>query len=352
MKTAFYSYAHGPLPKGCTQCVRGKKLVLFLGGTCGRSCWYCSLSNSRSKGRQVMANERPVMKIQDLIDEVHASKAKGAGITGGDPLEFYEELLIYTKALKETFGPTFHIHIYLPLHLVTRERLNELEPYIDEVRLHPSLFVTLNEEVLRKEKEQIREVALIFGRERVGIELPLVPGKRDLVYSYLLEVSDSISFMNLNELEISETNEQLFAKRFAFNEDTYTVRGSVTDGKWIVEKAKKEGLGVSIHFCTAKTKDSAQYKNRLKQYDTLPYGNKTGEGTVVYFCIYTKNLEKDVRILREITKNYYEDKENERIIVRMADVEAVYDDGRFTITRVEECPTYGQETITKSVIGE
>ncbi|MFA5084343.1 MAG: radical SAM protein, partial [Candidatus Paceibacterota bacterium] len=119
-KTKFASYCTNKLPEGCRFCVKGQKLVLFITGICSRNCFYCSLSEKRKNKDIVWANERECGSPKDAIAEAIASRAEGAGITGGDPLIVLDRTIKYAKALKKKFGKKFHIHIYLPTKLVTK----------------------------------------------------------------------------------------------------------------------------------------------------------------------------------------------------------------------------------------
>ena len=101
----YYSYNLGPLPKGCQMCVRGEKLVLFVTGICPRKCSFCPVSDEKYQHDVIFANERSVTATEDLLKEAEAMKAKGAGITGGDPLAKLERTLEYIKLLKQIILP-------------------------------------------------------------------------------------------------------------------------------------------------------------------------------------------------------------------------------------------------------
>ena len=60
-KTKFYSKKIGSLARGCKQCVKGEKLVLFITGVCPRNCWYCSISEKKKNKDVIFANERPII---------------------------------------------------------------------------------------------------------------------------------------------------------------------------------------------------------------------------------------------------------------------------------------------------
>ena len=64
------------------------------------------------------ANERKCENFEQVIEEAHAMRATGAGITGGDPLMAKDRTLEGIKRLKEEFGSQFHIHMYTSLSLI------------------------------------------------------------------------------------------------------------------------------------------------------------------------------------------------------------------------------------------
>ena len=351
MKTKFASYCEKGVAEGCKYCVKGEKLVLFIGGKCSRNCWYCSLSENRKNNETIFANERPCKNVKDLIDEAKISNAKGAGITGGDPLVYFDRTFSFAQALKKEFGKNFHIHIYLPLGLVEEIKIRKLSRYIDEFRFHPSFLTIENEDLKEKEIEKIKMVSSVVGKANCGIELPSLPEKKKEILDFILKLENDISFVNLNEFEISETNFDRVTKNYRINKDSYTIKGSIQAGKWILRKLKKTNL--RAHVCTARTKDNYQYVNRLRRYNVLPYGNKTEDGTVVYFCVfYDKNLVRTEGEIKKVTKNYFTDKDNKRIIVDMNTVEELYEKTKLEIFRIEEPPTYKAEYLEKSKIGE
>ncbi len=350
MKTKFESFYNKNVCKGCKFCVKGEKLVLFVGGKCSRSCWYCSLSKNRKDTNVAYANERPIKNSKELIKEAIESNAKGAGITGGDPLVYFRKTVKYAKALKKKFGGKFHIHIYLVPQLVTEKKIKKLHKYIDEVRFHPTFLINPDEKLKQEEFEKIKLASTIFGKQNTGIEVPMIPEKKKEIYNAIKELSLHISFANLNEFELSETNFNIMTKKHTFNEDTFTIRNSITAGKSIIAKATKDKLKTKVHLCTARTKDCYQYINRLIKHNILPFGNKTDEGTVVYFCHYYDKLSPAKKIIKKITDKFYIDKPNKRIIINMNEVINLYE--KIKIARVEEHPTFGQDRLEFSIIEE
>lgn len=358
IKTKFDSYSLGSLPDGCKQCVEGKKLVLFMGGKCSRACWYCSLSDGRKKSDACIANEKTIKTVRELIREVQEGGSKGCGITGGDPLVYFKQTLRYARVLKKKFGQKFHIHIYLPFPLVDEKKIRKLARYVDEFRFHPGFLTDIKRVSFDIKKLEL--VNSIIGRQRMGIEMPMIPGLEKEIYAFIEKVKSLISFVNLNEFEISDTNFKKVMKKYKLNSDTYSVNGSIKAGLWILAQAKKNRFDLNMHLCSAATKNSHQYFRRLMRRKILPFGNRTDEGTVIYFAIYaggTRGLgvrlwsvRKDVR---KVTRNYYVDKQGRRVIINLDDVEAVHDalGQKYKIARVEESPTHEREVMSFWYVG-
>lgn len=336
-KTPFASYClKNGITEGCKYCVKGQKLVLFITGLCSRNCFYCSLSNKRKEKDIIWANERKCSKIKDAIEEAKESKAKGSGITGGDPLLKLQRTINYAKALKKNFKK-FHIHIYLPTKLVTKNKLKKLARYIDEVRFHP-VFLTNDLKIIREEIRKIKLASLFWKKENIGIELPLLPDKFIETLRIIRACSPFIGFVNLNELEVSDTNFNYMTANYKFNKDSYTIKGSKEMGIKILNALKDSNL--KIHLCTAKTKNFYQYKNRLKLRNILPFGFKTNEGSVRYFVIYAKNPKQLRKIEKELKKfkYIYLDNARKRIIVSEKIVEKILE-LKYKVAKVEELPT-------------
>jgi hypothetical protein len=349
-KTKFDSYSIGRMPKGCRLCLQGRKLVLFITGKCSRNCNYCSLSSKRKKKDIVWANERICHSSEDAVQEVLESNAKGAGITGGDPLKVLHRTLNYTRVLKKHFGKKFHIHIYLPTKDVSIGNLKELmKSGVDEIRFHPN-FLDKN---FHKEINKIKLTSLFFDKEHVGIELPILPDKIQETFNFMKEVAPSIGFINLNEMEISDTNFDYVTKKYKMTEDTYTIAGSRESGLKLLKKCKKNPLlkKLKIHLCTARTKNLWQYKNRLKLRKILPFGLRTKNGAVRYFAIYFKDNSKSK--IKKIEKRFrhqtYWDEKNKRIIISESIVPKLLKN-KFKIARVEEMPTFDSTVLEQGYL--
>jgi hypothetical protein len=340
MKTKFNSYCINGVAEGCKYCVKGEKLVLFVSGKCSRNCWYCSLSNKRKNKDLVFANEREIKTPEEAIEEVKESRATSAGITGGDPLLFLDRTIKFASALKKKFGKKFHIHIYLPTKLVTKEKLERLKKCVDEVRFHPEFLIRDN--TVAEDIKKIELASKIFGKENTGIELPMVPERKEEILDFLIGTEDYISFVNLNEFELSETNFDRITKEYELEEGGYVVKGSIEVGKWILKELEKKKSKLKAHLCTAELKNNCQFLNRLKRHEILPYGKRTEEGMVIYLVVNKKLIGKGI---------FYDEKKK-RTILSESVARKLLKEGKEKITRVEEFPTYDRIETEEEVIGE
>jgi pyruvate formate-lyase activating enzyme-like uncharacterized protein len=348
MKTKFGSYCINGIAEGCKCCVKGKKLVLFISGKCSRACKYCSLSDTRKNKDKIWANERPCSSVKEVIEEIKASNSTGAGITGGDPLLFLNRTLKYARALKKKFGKKFHIHTYLPTKLVTRERLKKLPKCINEVRFHPEFLTRkMGDKEIDEDINKIRLAGLFFNKPDIGVELPLLPDKKKEILEFILKIKDYTGFVNLNELEISETNLDYITRRYKLEEGGYIVSGSRESGIWILHELNKRKTRLKVHLCTSELKDWHQYKNRLLLHKILPFGKKTEDGTVVYYAIYAKDNKEFNKLIKQ--KLGYANNKKMRIILPTKSVVKLIKN-KYKIERVEEYPTYdGAEVMREAV---
>ncbi|MBI4140621.1 radical SAM protein [Candidatus Woesearchaeota archaeon] len=293
MKTKFHSWCSGNLSEGCKLCVKGRKLVLFITGLCGQRCWYCPISEEKFSKDVVYANEWRIKNPdnpEELFKEAELTEAKGAGITGGDPLMRIERCCLYIKQLKQKYGKQFHIHLYTPLKLVTKERLQKLyDAGLDEIRFHPNL----DDDVLWNNLELAQDYCWA-----TGIEIPAIPEYGEKTKRLIDFIAGKINFINLNELEHSDT----LASHYSLDERgyrtkdniSYGIRGSKEIGLEMLEYAQTKG--VPAHFCTAKLKDAVQLTNRIKIRATnagLSFDIKTTEGMLVRGIAYLPELKPE-----------------------------------------------------------
>lgn len=287
----------GELPEGCKLCEEGAKLVLFVTGKCAKTCLFCPLSEKRKNKDIAWANERLVKSPKDILEEALRMRAEGAGITGGDPLIRMERTLGFISFLKSNFGKDFHIHLYTA-SAAKREDIRKLkEAGLDEIRFH-----LINYE--RNKNESIWKTAASSVNEGIdtGIEIPAVPGTEEKIISIAKKLKKTGGdFLNLNELEFSETNLSALEKLgYEFKSElSYAVKGSEETAKKVLSAFPD----FSIHYCSSGFKDGVQLRNRLlrtaknvaKDYEIV-----TGEG-LLFKGIIEAN-DKDIKALENLRK--------------------------------------------------
>lgn len=255
----YYSYNLHELPRGCQYCVRGEKQVYFATGVCPRRCYFCPVSDQKYGKDVTFANERKVQSDEDILIEAKAMQARGAGITGGDPLARLSRTVSFIRRMKKEYGKNFHIHLYTSLNLVTEQALQQLfEAGLDEIRFHLDL-----------ESEQFWPKLLLaknFGW-KIGVELPLIPGKETETRKVLDFIQDKVDFLVLNELEVADNGQsKLLEIGFTTKEQTsYAIKGSLDFGLQLLEDMQKNKSALKVHLCTAQLKDKIQLGNRLQR---------------------------------------------------------------------------------------
>ena len=272
----------GALSDACTQCSEGRKMVLFVTGVRRFRCFYCPVSPTRNQKDVVYANERKVGSDQDVLDEARAIGAAGTGITGGDPLGVVDRVEHYVRLLKREFGPTHHIHLYT--HEPNAEKLQRLaNAGLDEFRLHIPhyLWGTLAHDGAAY--RAVLEAAPGWGIRR-GVEIPVLPEKEPELRRLLRSLDRiGVDFVNLNELEFSETNESKLIER-GYRTDArngWGVRGSRAVAARVVREMH---LSVPVHYCSSRFKDGVQLRQRLlrRAERTAPgFAVRTTDGTVL-----------------------------------------------------------------------
>ncbi|MFA6072896.1 MAG: radical SAM protein [Candidatus Woesearchaeota archaeon] len=290
-KTKYYSYCKGTLTEGCAQCVKGKKMVLFITGLCPQRCFYCPVSQDKFSKDKIFANEWEIKDANnpvEMIEECILTEASGCGITGGDPLTKIDRTCNYIKILKKKFTKKFHVHLYTTLSLVTEKNLKMLyDSGLDEIRFHPDLNNTKNWN------------KLILAKKypwKIGIEIPVIPGYDDRIKKLMDFIDDKIEFLNLNELEFSDTD----AKHYTLDKMNFKQKDSVSYGILgsselalkLIEYGKNKKY--NIHFCTAKLKNMVQMGSRLKiraKNSSKQFDKLTADGFLYRGAAYLKGFE-------------------------------------------------------------
>jgi len=295
VRTAANSLLLGRMPKGCQLCTKGAKLVLFVTGMCGRGCYYCPLSERRRDKDVTYANERPVKSKRDIIKEAELIDALGTGLTGGDPSLRFGRVLSYIRLLKRRFGKNHHIHMYCGGDL-SIEQLRKLKRAgLDELRFHTWSA---------KPVEQALKVGI-----RAGVEIPAIPGTFRRTTKLFREL-DRIrcTFVNLNEMEFSDTNlVELKARGFKIKSDeSMAVKGSEEFARKVLNWAARN-THLNIHYCPSALKDNVQLRNRLRRRAknvARPHEVINEDGLLVKGIIHGLPDDKLTAVRRRLIRSY------------------------------------------------
>jgi hypothetical protein len=261
-------------------------MVLLVTGICNTGCFYCPLSREK-RGRDVIfADELRVETPNQVLEEARMIEAEGTGITGGDPLEDIDLTLEMVRLLKDNLDD-HHIHLYTstidPVRVDMLERAG-----LDEIRFHPPLRLWKG-----MDNTSLGTIISNTGMD-IGLEVPCIPGEMERLVSLVRWAEASgAGFVNLNELEFSETNlDALLSRGFEVKDDiSSAVRGSEEMAMEILEME----LDLSRHYCSSSFKDGVQLRNRIARRAgnvALPLDIITEDGTLYRGVLETDDPEK------------------------------------------------------------
>ncbi len=283
----------GNLPKGCSYCTLGAKMVLLVTGRCEGSCWYCPLSEEKKGKNIVYANELITSGEEDIIQEARDIGALGTGITGGDPL-MTDKTFAYIAALKEAFGDAHHIHLYTQITDIDKIR-RACQMGLDEIRFHPPVetWNIIEDTEYPHILQELKRYPI-----DVGIEIPSIPFLSKETLHLLKILGPLVDFVNLNELEFSSTNwEELLSRGFKEKSD---VSSAARGSQEFALELMTIDHGTSVHYCSASFKDGIQLRNRIMrraQRVVREWEIITDDGTLVKGVIDCKRPEEMIELL-------------------------------------------------------
>ena len=312
-------------------------MVLFVTGRCRTGCYYCPVSFEK-KGRDVIyANELKVSDREEIITEAESMDAEGTGITGGDPLIDADRTVRVIRLLKERFGNDHHIHLYTST--VDPERVKKVvDAGLDEIRFHPPLS-----EWTDMSDSKIPEIMRMDVD--VGFEVPALPDHEKELEALLSYVSEiGVKFVNLNELEFSESNwEMMDHHRYDMKDD---ISAAVLGSEEVAFRMMERFPDLPIHYCSSSFKDGVQLRNRLirkAEHIAEEYDVVTEDGTLLKGYAYPEDLEEAAAFLRDEydvpDELMFIDSENNRLEVASWVLEEIADELPFKCCISEQYPT-------------
>jgi len=333
----------GKLPKGCVLCEQGAKMVLLVTGKCSRGCYYCPLSNEK-RGKDVFyANEKQVGEVGEIVEEAELMDALGTGVTGGDPLEAVDRTVDSIKALKQAFGKGHHIHLYTST-IDKRDLKRVAEAGLDEIRFHPMLDQWKN-----LARSGLSE-AVVYSKRlglKVGFEIPVIPGRTEDIVALIASADElGLDFVNLNELEFSETNWRALRKLGFDVKKEDDVSSGVDGSERLALDLLRLETKVPLHYCSAAFKDGIQLRRRIMRRAKRvkrPHEELTDDGTFIIGIIETESPAATGAWLLnefEIPGMYiWSDGSGDRLEVAPWILEEIFEEIELPCYIVEEYPT-------------
>lgn len=274
-------------------------MVLFVTGLCSFHCFYCPVSDEKMYTDVVFADEKRVTSDADVLEEARAIRAKGAGITGGDPLEALDRTCHYIRLLKREFGPSFHTHLYTMSTNPAKIRALA-DAGLDEIRFHvpPGLWTHPQAMGFPAAVRLAKELGMT-----VGLEVPLIPEREsDLVMLITWAGAEGLAFVNLDEMEYSDANfARMKLRGYEVKHDlSYGVKGADAVALRLLERR----WTTTVHYCTSGYKDAWQLRTRIKRRAenvARPWDVVTDDGTLVKGVIEGEGLDD---VLRDLMKKH------------------------------------------------
>ncbi len=240
----------------------------------------------------VYADEQPVREMADILSEGRAIGALGTGITGGEPLLRLDYVIECIRELKKEFGDDHHIHLYTGI-LPNRSVLERLAGAgLDEIRFHPPDEEWSHPAGLKRALQEAQKLGI-----EAGVEIPAYIPAPALVQA----VREADAFLNLNELEFSDTN---FAR---LRDEGYTPQdlGCAAEGSEELARDCYLYDDIKVHYCPSCFKDAVQLKERLRrraERTSRPLDHITDEGTIIHGIIEGEEdgLLEALKILEEL----------------------------------------------------
>ena len=272
-------------------------MVLFVTGLCGYHCFYCPVSDEKMYRDVVYADEKRVERDEDVLEEARAIRAKGAGITGGDPMEAMDRLCHYLRLLKREFGPEFHTHLY-PMTTDPEKIRRAAEAGLDEIRFHvpPGLWAHAAGTAFVPAVRLSRSLGMA-----VGLEVPLIPDRKDDLAALIAWAGEErLDFVNLDEMEYSDANfARMHVQGYRMKHDvSYGVDGADV----VATELLAREWAIPVHYCSSAYKDAWQLRERLKRRAETVAGPQhvvTEDGTLMKGVVETQEVDLVVRHLVE-----------------------------------------------------
>jgi hypothetical protein len=239
------------LSKGCQLCGEGEWSCLFITGKCNANCFYCP-ANQQTDGIP-STQLTSFNNVDDYIQYLDFFGFKGASLSGGEPLLFFERTLDYVQNIKKYFGDKIYLWIYTNGILGSEEIYRKLaNAGIDEVRFDIG--------ATKYDLKYLKKATNIIPT--ITIEIPAVPEEFDKLKRIIPElISIGVSNLNLHQLRLTNYNAPKLLKRnytYLHGEQATVLESELTALK-IIEYVADTNLNIGVNYC------AFNFKNRFQK---------------------------------------------------------------------------------------
>ena len=239
------------LSKGCQLCGEGEWSCLFITGKCNANCFYCP-ANQQTDGIP-STQLTSFNNVDDYIQYLDFFGFKGASLSGGEPLLFFERTLDYVQNIKKYFDDKVYLWIYTNGILGSEDIYRKLaNAGIDEVRFDIGA-TNYNLKFLIKAKDII---------PNISVEIPAVPEEFNKLKRVIPElISIGVSNLNLHQLRLTNYNAPKLLKHnytYLHGEQATVMESELTALK-IIEYVADNNLNIGVNYC------AFNFKNRFQK---------------------------------------------------------------------------------------
>ena len=254
------------LNSGCEACGSGEWTCFFISSKCTRHCFYCpQCPKVKAEDVGPSVDNRPVKSDQELIEAMRKAPRRACGISGGEPFLVFDRLEATVRALRETFGDDFWIHVYTNGDLVTEKGLRRLERAgLNEIRFNPTDS--------DYDLTALELACKVFPY--VTVEIPAIPCDEERIHDFILAIDRlGVRMLNLHELTANAVSRDEHWKRGlrAKNDgqlppfldlECLPIVGSEEMGWRVLEFIVTRELSLNVNQCTFAYKRDVQLRGR------------------------------------------------------------------------------------------
>jgi pyruvate formate-lyase activating enzyme-like uncharacterized protein len=258
----------GEISPGCQACRKGTWACMFINVSCTRDCFFCP----QERPEKPKKNERTIIETsliksnKDLTGVLKGLGSNACGISGGEPLLAINKAVRFITCMRNTFGPTFKIHLYTNGDLAGVENLKALKQAgLDEIRFN----LSANGYNLKPVRTALKYIS------DVTVEIPVIPKHEKRLYN-LLALLDKlkVKYINLHELSANSINISRIRKQgyMVKNDKILPLRrygterpihGSEEAAFRLLEFIIKRKLSISVNYCSMVYKKDIQVPKRM-----------------------------------------------------------------------------------------